>query len=143
MATSLTFTGTIFVSQSLFNSASQAAESVLVTAGPNGSRIYGISGVTNATGSVQVYIAYSSSTSIPIYTANVIANSGITSSVAATDIFGATVGAAVFQKQKDANGAPYFNLPANTKLMGAVSGSILQRLLDVRTLNITVFGENY
>ena len=143
MATSLTFTDTVFVSQSQFVSASLTNELAIATAGPNGSRIYGLSGFTNASSSLQVQITYSSSTSIPIYTTLVPANSGFTSSVAAFDLFGATVGAAIFQKQKDANGAPYFNLPANTKLMAAVTGSVAQRLYTTAVLNIAAFGENY
>jgi hypothetical protein len=143
MATSLTFTDTVFVSSSQFVSASQLIEQPIVSAGPNGSRIYGIAGYTNATSSLQVQILYSSSTSMPMYTTLVPANSGLTSSIAAFDLFGATVGASIFQKQKDANGAPYFNLPAGTQLMAIVSGSVAQRLYTTAVLNITTFGENY
>ena len=144
MATSLTFTGTMFVSASTFTSASQSTTQSIVTGGALGSRIYGISAQSSSSGSVQLNIAYSSSTIIvPLYSVVVAANSGVTGSVAPTDIFGSTAGSPVFQKQKDANGAPYFNLPTNSSIIAIVSGSTLQRILPSASLSIVSFGENY
>jgi hypothetical protein len=144
MANSLTFTGTIFVSASQFTSASQFISQEIVTAGPDGSRIYGISAQTTNTGSVQIHLAYSSSTVVTsLYHGVVLPQAGNTASIAAADLFGATVGAAVFQKQKDANGVPYFNIPANTAIIAVVSGSLLQRIHANAFVNITTFGENY
>lgn len=141
MATSLTFTGTIFVSASQFTSASQSTSQAIVTAGPDGSRIYGISAQTTNTGSVQIHLAYSGSTAVTsLYHGTMLPQAGNTASIAAADLFGSTVGAAVFQKQKDANGVPYFNLAPSTFLTANTTGSFLAA---GTTASIFVNGEFY
>jgi hypothetical protein len=54
-----------------------------------------------------------------------------------TDIFGSSAGASIFQKQKDANGVPYFNLPANWTISAQLSAN------STSSCYITVFGETY
>jgi len=147
MATSLTFTGTIFTSGSALASASQFTPISLAQGGNLGCRIYGISGQTNSTTATGYFnLIYSSSatggTGVFLGTVPVLANSGNTT-VAASDIFGQSVVASVFQKQKDANGVPYFNMPSGSIIQIKASGSVISQMANGSTLNVATFGEFY
>ena len=140
MATSLTFTGTIFTSASLLLSASQLTPLVIAQGGPSGSRIYGIAITTNSTAATHVLNLSSSIGSTRISALSVTANSGWTAGTAQFDYFGNAVAASIFQKQKDANGVPYFNLAPNTFLTMNTSASFLSA---TTTSSIYTFGEFY
>lgn len=147
MATSLTFTGTLFTSASILNSSSQFIPVTIAHGGSAGCRIYGISGQTNSTTATGYFnLIYSSSvaggTGIFLGTVPVLANAGNTT-VAASDIFGQSVVASVFQKQKDANGVPYFNMPSGSIIQIKSSGSITTQMTSGTALNIITFGEFY
>jgi hypothetical protein len=142
MATSLTFTGTLLSSASFLLSSSQLTPIVVAQGGPNGSRIYGIAVQTNSTTAANHVLGFSSSIGIArLGTLAVTANSGYTAGTAIFDYFGNSLYAGVFQKQKDANGVPYFNLPANTFLTMATSASVF--LSTGTTSSIFVNGEFY
>lgn len=144
MATSLTFTAAPFVSSSTLASASQFTPITIAQGGNNGARLYGASVYTNsATATGYFHLAFSSSAGIGnLTTVPVLANAGNTT-VASSDVFGAAAAASVFQKQKDANGVPYFNLPANTFLLWEASGSTVTQMTLNATHSITTFGEFY
>jgi hypothetical protein len=72
----------------------------------------------------------------------VLANAGHTT-VAASDIFGQSTVAALFQKQKDANGVPYFNMPHHSILQIEASGSVTTQMTAGAAMNIITFGEFY
>ena len=117
MATSLTFTGTLFSSASLLVSSSQLTPVVIAQGGSAGARIYSIAIQTSSTtAGVHVLNLSSSIGTTRIGTLAVTANSGFTAGSAVFDYFGNAVFAGIFQKQKDANGVPYFNLPPNNFL---------------------------
>ena len=59
--------------------------------------------------------------------------------MAAVDIMGSVYGASIFQKQRDANGVPYFNLPATWKMQYEYNTT----LLAAEGLFVLVFGETY
>jgi len=140
MATSLTFTGTIFTSASLLLSSSQTTPVVIARGGPNGCRVYGLAITTNSTAATHV-LGLSSSVGITRISAlSVTANSGWTAGTAQYDYFGNAAPAALFQKNKDANGVPYFNLAPNTSLVMHTSGTFISA---GSTSSIYVFGENY
>ena len=146
MATSLTFTGTIFTSGSILTQAAQTTPVTIANGGTAGCRIYGISGYTNSTTATGYFrLIYSSSAAggvgNEIGTVPILANAGNTT-VAASDIFGQSVVASVFQKQKDANGVPYFNIPSGSLLQIRASGSATQMSTN-SSLTITCFGEFY
>ena len=146
MATSLTFTGALFTSASILATGSATTPLTIAQGGPNGSRIYGISGHTNSTTATAYFqLIYSSSaaggTGITLGTVPVLAQAGNTT-VAASDIFGQSVVASVFQKQKDANGVPYFNMAPSSIMQIRQSGSAAQQSTGTN-LNITTFGEFY
>ena len=150
MATSLTFTGTLFTSASQLLSSSQFVPVTIAHGGIAGCRIYGISALTTSTTATgQFRLAYSSSatggTGFDIGTVPVLANAGNTT-VAATDIFGQSTVASLFQKQKDANGVPYFNIPSGSVLQIRSSGSgaiPTTQMTAGSSMNIITFGEFY
>lgn len=141
MATSLTFTGTIFTSASLLVSASSATPLVIAQGGKNGGRVYGIGITTNSTTAATHVLGLSSSVGITRISAlSVTALSGWTAGTAQYDFFGNAAPAALFQKNKDANGVPYFNLAPDTFLTMNTSASSLS--LNT-TSSIFAFGEFY
>ena len=147
MATSLTFTGALFTSGSTLTSSSQFTLVTIAQGGNNGCRIYGSSALTTSTTATGLFrLIYSSSAAggvgYDIGTVPVLANAGNTT-VAATDIFGQSVVASLFQKQKDANGVPYFNIPANSILQIKSSGSAVTQMTTGSFMNIITFGEFY
>lgn len=140
MAASLTFTGAIFTSASLLLSASQLTPVVIAQGGSNGSRVYGIAITTNSTAATHVLNLSSSVGTTRISALSVTANSGWTAGTAQFDYFGNAAPAALFQKNKDANGVPYFNLAPNTFLTMNTSASFLAA---GTTSSIYVVGEFY
>lgn len=141
MATSLTFTGAIFTSASLLLSSSQTAPVVIAQGGANGSRVYGLGITTNtATAAIHVLSLSSSIGTTRISALSVTANSGWTAGTAQYDYFGNAAPAALFQKNKDANGVPYFNLAPNTSLVMHTSGTFIT---SNSTSSIYAIGEFY
>jgi hypothetical protein len=141
MAFDLTFTGTIFTSASLIPSASQGTAVTIAQGGPSGSRIYGIGVTTNSTTAGIHVLNYSSSAGVNrISAVAVTANAGWTNGTANFDYFGNAVAASIFQKQKDANGVPYFNLAPGTTLSMFVSGTFISA---GSTSYVYAFGEFY
>lgn len=96
----------------------------------NARRIYGIH-VYNTTGAPVFNLTGTFGTS----TAQGLFN--VTLAAGSNDIFGAANGAPIFQKQKDANGVPYYNIPAGHALSASIS------TLANSTGSVVVFGETY
>lgn len=142
MANSLTFTGTLMASASLLLSSSQLTPIVIAQGGPSGSRIYSIAIQTNSTTAPTLLMNLSSSTinNARIAALSITANSGWTAGTAIFDYFGNAVAAGIFQKQKDANGVPYFNLAPNTFITANTSASFIS---TGATASIFVNGEFY
>jgi hypothetical protein len=140
MATSLTFTGTLMASASFLVSSSQTTPLVIAQGGTNGSRIYSIAVALNSTAATLQLNLSGSFGSARISTLSVTAQSGFTAGTAIFDYFGNAVAAGVFQKQKDANGVPYFNLAPSTFLTANTTGSFLA---SGTTASIFVNGEFY
>jgi hypothetical protein len=127
-------------SASLLLSSSQTTPLVIAQGGTNGSRIYSISVALNSTAATLQLNLSGSFGSARISTLSVTAQSGFTAGTAIFDYFGNTVAAGIFQKQKDANGVPYFNLAPNTFLTANTTGSFLA---SGTTASIFVNGEFY
>ena len=141
MATSLTFTGTLMQSASLLLSSSQLTPVVIAQGGANGSRIYSIAVQTNSTTAPTLIMNMSGSFGIARMSAvSITAFSGYNAGIATFDYFGNSTPAAVFQKNKDANGVPYFNLAPNTVLTVNTSASFIT---TGATASIFVNGEFY
>ena len=140
MATSLTFTGTLMASASLLLSSSQTTPLVIAQGGPSGSRIYSIAVALNSTAATLQLNLSGSFGSARISTLSITAQSGFTAGTAIFDYFGNAVAAGIFQKQKDANGVPYFNLAPSTFLTANTTSSFLA---TGTTASIFVNGEFY
>jgi hypothetical protein len=142
MATSLTFTSGAFL-QATLATASTATNTKFDILGSDVSsrRLYGI-GISNTLGSAETikFHLTSATTSVAyqIYTLNVPLNSGNTTTAANIDAFGSVYGASIFNKQRDANGVPYFNIPTNWKLQAEFNTTLTNA-----TMSFIVFGETY
>lgn len=131
MATSLLFTGSAFAQATNIN-VTTANQVILTADATYARRIYGISQTqTTTTAMTANIILYNGTTNFVIGQGPA---AGTTANIT-TDIFGNSTLAAVFQKQKDANGVPYFNLPATWELRVTQSSTA--------SVNYLVFGEKY
>ena len=129
-------------SSSFLVSSSQTTPIVIAQGGTNGSRIYSIAVQTNSSNAANHVLGLSSSAGIArLGTLAVTANSGFTAGTAIFDYYGNALYAGVFQKQKDANGVPYYNLPPNTFLTMQTTASVF--LSAGTTSSIFVNGEFY
>lgn len=143
MASSLTFTSAPFMqglTASTANSAANTRYDILTADATYARRIYGISITSTDTGAQTVKIhLHDGTVNYQLFTINVPLSSGNTTTAAAVDIMGSVYGASVFQKQRDANGVPYFNLPAGWKMQYEFNTT----LGSGEGLFILVFGETY
>lgn len=143
MASTLTFTSAPFMqglTASSANSTTNTKYDILSVDATNARRIYGISITSTDTGAQTVKIHLNDGTnSYQVFTINVPLSSGNTTTAAAIDIMGSVYGSSVFQKQRDANGVPYFNIPAGWKLQYEYN----TLLGSGEGLFILVFGETY
>jgi hypothetical protein len=145
MATSLTFTSDSFLNATIASTASNSSNNVkfdiLAADATYSRRIYGISVTsTDSVGAQTVkFHLNDGTTSYQLYTLNIPLNSGNLTTAASVDAFGSVYGSSVFQKQRDANGVPYFNIPATWKLQMEYGTA----LTLTRTLVTFVFGETY
>lgn len=129
MATTLTFTSAPFASGTLIN-ANNTPQTILASDPTYHRRLYGISCyVSTGTPLLSVSGSFGGTAQLLF--------SFTTTAATANDVFGNTNGAAVFQKLKDANGTPYYNIPAGhtlTAQLATVANS---------TGSFVVFGETY
>lgn len=143
MASNLTFTSAPFLqglTASAGNSTTNTRYTILTADANYDRRIYGISIVNTSGASAQTVTIWLNDGSVhyQVFVLSVPLNSGNSTSVAAVDIMGSVYGASVLQKQRDANGVPYFNLPKNWSIQYQYNTA-----LSASGLYILVFGETY
>lgn len=142
MASNLTFTSAPFLQGATHSSGTTAntRQTILTADATYDRRIYGIS-VTSTDAGAQTVTFFLNDGSAPyqVFQLNVPANSGNSTTVAAVDLMGSVYGASVLQKQRDANGVPYFNLPKTWSLQFSFNTT----LLASEVLTVLVFGETY
>ena len=130
MGSSLTFTSAAFAVAT--NIAATTANQTILTSNASDRRIYSISQTqTGTTAMTATIFLNNGSTNFSIGlgpAAGTVVN--IT-----TDIFGNSTLAAIFQKKKDANGVPYFDLPAGWNINVTQS--------SISSVNYLVSGETY
>jgi hypothetical protein len=142
MATSLTFTSAGFMQGSTYSVSTSVNTKydILSTDATYTRRIYGLSVTSTDAGAQTVkFHLHDGSQTFQIFTLNIPLSSGNIITAAAIDAFGSVYGASVFQKQRDANGVPYFNIPAGWKLQMEYNTA----LLAAEGLYVLVFGETY
>lgn len=134
MATSLIFTSAGFSQNTGFGASATTQTTILSSDATNTRRIYGITFTNSATQTPAITIRV-------LDNASLVGAAYITTAVTGinvmTDLYGSSTGAALFQKQKDANGVPYYNLPATWTLTAQLSAN------STATASIHVFGETY
>jgi hypothetical protein len=142
MATSLTFTSAGFMQGSTYSVATSTNTryDILSTDVTYTRRIYGLSVTSTDAGAQTVkFHLHDGSQAFQIFTLNIPLNSGNITTAASVDAMGSVYGASVFQKQRDANGVPYFNIPAGWKIQMEYNTA----LLTAEGLYVLVFGETY
>jgi hypothetical protein len=142
MATSLTFTSAGFMQGSTYSVSTSVNTKydILSTDATYTRRIYGLSVTSTDAGAQTVkFHLHDGSQTFQIFTLNIPLSSGNIITAASIDAFGSVYGASVFQKQRDANGVPYFNIPAGWKLQMEYNTA----LLAAEGLYVLVFGETY
>ena len=143
MASTLTFTSAPFMqglTSSLANSATNTKYDILSVDATYARRIYGISIATTDGGAqtVKIYL-HDGSASYQVFMINIPINAGNLVTTASVDVMGSVYGSSVFNKQRDANGVPYFNIPAGWKLQYDYNTA----LLASEGIFVLVFGETY
>lgn len=142
MASNLTFTSAPFLQGATASSTTTANTKItILTADANyDRRVYGISITSTDAGAQTVtFWLHDGTAQYQVFVLSVAANSGNSTTVAAVDLMGSVYGAAVLQKQRDANGVPYFNLPKTWSLQYSFNTT----LLATEVLTVLVFGETY
>jgi hypothetical protein len=130
MATSLTFTSAAFAVAT--NIAATTANQTILTSNASDRRIYAISQTqTGTTAMTATIFLNNGSTNFSIG----LGPAAGTAANVTTDIFGSSTLAAIFQKKKDANGVPYFDLPAGWSINVTQSSA--------GSVNYIVSGETY
>lgn len=134
MATALTFTSAPFAQNTAFASGATTETTVLSADATYPRRIYGITFTNSATQTptCTIRIKDGSAAVGAVFIVTVTTGANVI-----TDIFGNSAAAAIFQKQKDSNGAPYYNIPANWTISATLSAN------STSSAYIHVFGETY
>lgn len=141
MGQTLKFTQSAFTEARLFTTATTANTLYDILSGNTlERRVYGISFASTDAGAqtIKIYLNDGSS-DYQLFTYSLAANAGNSTTIAAADIFGDSKVAPVFQKQRDSNGVPYFNLPVNWSIRVQYGTA----LATTETITSIVFGEVY
>ena len=141
MGQTLKFTQSAFTEARLFTTATTANTSYDILSGNTlERRVYGISFASTDAGAqtIKIYLN-DGSLDYQLFTYSLAANAGNSTTIAAADIFGDSKVAPVFQKQRDSNGVPYFNLPVNWSIRVQYGTA----LATTETITSIVFGEVY
>jgi hypothetical protein len=141
MGQTLKFTQSAFTEARLFTTATTANVSYDILSGNTlERRVYGISFASTDAGAqtIKIYLN-DGSLDYQLFTYSLAANAGNSTTIAAADIFGDSKVAPVFQKQRDSNGVPYFNLPVNWSIRAQYGTA----LATTETIISIVFGEVY
>ena len=134
MATSLTFTSAAFAQNTAFASGATGETTILSADATNSRRIYGIAFTNSATQTPTCTIRIKDGSNV---VAGVFIVTVTTAINVMSDIFGNTAAAPIFQKKRDANGNPYYDLPATYTITAQLSAN------SASSAYIHVFGETY
>jgi hypothetical protein len=132
------YTSTAFQQTATFSSTTGSTEKDLLTSVAYDRRIYGIFAIsTDSTARpITVYLK-SGSNSYPLYTVNILANSGNTTTIKACDIF-SDINAysnAYFTKKYEPDGTYYFDLPAGWSITGNLTSPVaIGSLITIKTI---------
>ena len=132
------YTSTTFQQTATFSNATGTTEKDLLTSVAYDRRVYGISAVsTDSTTRILSLYLKSGSNSYLIYTVNILANSGNTTTIKPVDIFADVNGYsnAYFTKKYEPDGGFYFDLPAGWSITAAFVGPVaIGSLVTIKTI---------
>lgn len=136
---SIDFTSKPFQQTATFSSTTGTRTVNLVSSAAYDRRIYGISAAsTDVTARTMAFGLTNSGTNYLIYTESILANSGNTTTIAASDVFYDALIQGLFVRTADAEGISYyFNLPAGWGLTGTLGSS------TTGTITMKVIGDTY
>jgi hypothetical protein len=141
MADTLKFTQSAFLEGRTFSTGTTANVSYdILSATTVDRRVYGVSVASTDAGAqtIKLYLNDGSS-EYQLFTYSLAANAGNSTTISAADVFGDSKIAPLFQKQRDANGVPYFNLPTNWSIRMQYGTA----LATVEQIHVLTFGERY
>ncbi len=132
------YTSTAFQQTATFSNATGTTEKDLLTSVAYDRRVYGISAVsTDTTARILSLYLKSGSTSNLIYTVNILANSGNTTTIKPVDIFADVNGYsnAYFTKKYEPDGGFYFDLLAGWSITATFVGAVaIGSLVTIKTI---------
>lgn len=134
MATTLTFTSSAFAQNTVFALNATTETTILSADATNTRRIYGIALTNSAAQTPNCTIRIKDGSSVVAGAFIVATTSGAN---VMTDIFANTAAAAIFQKKRDANGIPYYDIPATWTISAQLSVN------STSSIYIHLFGETY
>jgi mannose/fructose-specific phosphotransferase system component IIA len=113
----------------------------VLTSSVSNRRVYGFAVLSsdNAIQTIKIYL--NDGTNVcQIYTVSIPASSGTNGTAVVVDVFGSTMGEAVFQKMRDTNGLAYFNLLAGWSIQMQYNTTFST---STETITTHIFGEIY
>lgn len=142
MSEILTFTNGCFMeSKGITSSIAPNTNFDVLTSSSNDRRVYGFAVLStdNAIQTIRIYL--NDGTNVcQIYTVSIPASSGTNGTATVVDVFGSTMGEAIFQKMRDPNGLAYFNLPAGWSIQMQYTVTFSS---TTEQLTTHIFGEIY
>lgn len=134
MSASLTFTSAPFGQTTSFASGASASTTILTADPTYARRLYGLTVTNSATQTPTATISIKDGSAVVAAAFIVTLTTGIN---VITDIFQNSAASGLFQKQKDANGVPYFNIPATWTMTCQLSAN------STNNIYTYAFGETY
>jgi hypothetical protein len=141
MSTLLTFTDSLTSTiTNVVNADGTGNKTIYTCTNPTGARIYAIAVMSNDTVPHDVQIKINNgTTSFRMGTTNTVANAGNTNALITDDLFADAQLNAMFSKNIDANGVPYWNIPNGWSIVIALPVVVTAG----KEMNFFVYGEEY
>lgn len=141
MSAILTFTDSLTSTiTNVVNADGTGNKTIYTCTNPTGARIYAIAVFSTDTVAHDVQIKINNgTTTFRMGTTNTVANAGNTNAIITDDLFADAQLNAMFSKNIDANGVPYWNIPNGWSIIIALSVVVTV----AKEMNFFVYGEEY
>jgi hypothetical protein len=141
MSAILTFTDSLTSTiTNVVNADGTGNKTIYTCTNPTGARIYAIAVMSTDTVPHDVYLKINDgTTTYRMGTTNTVANAGNTNALITDDLFADAQLNAIFSKNIDANGVPYWNIPNGWSIV--ISLPVV--VTSAKEMNFFVYGEEY
>lgn len=141
MSAILTFTDSLTSTiTNVVNADGTGNKTIYTCTNPTGARIYAIAVMSNDTVAHDVYLKINNgTTTFRMGTTNTVANAGNTNALVTDDLFADAQLNAIFSKNIDANGVPYWNIPNGWSIVISLPVVVTAS----KEMNFFVYGEEY